>query len=79
MCHASAALAPPQTQTALPGRDFGRALRRVVLQIINTLHVWQERARQRRELAQLDDRMLRDIGLTRSDVYRETSKPFWAP
>ena len=24
-----------------------------------------------------DERMLRDIGVTRADVYRETSKPFW--
>ncbi len=77
MCQASAALAPPQTGS--PVRDFGRALRRVILQIITTLGVWQERARQRQALRELDDRMLRDIGLTRSDVYREISKPFWMP
>jgi len=34
---------------------------------------WQQRDR----LMQLDDRMLRDMGVTRGDVYRETSKPFW--
>jgi len=34
----------------------------------------------RRELAQLadrDDHMLADIGLTRGDLYDVTSKPFW--
>ena len=38
-----------------------------------------ERARQRRQLAELSDAMLRDIGLTRSDVDAETRKPFWRP
>lgn len=32
---------------------------------------------ERQELAQLDDRMLADIGLTRHDVDRETTKAFW--
>jgi uncharacterized protein YjiS (DUF1127 family) len=38
---------------------------------------WSERARQRRTLAALDDRMLKDIGLTRADVAVESDKPFW--
>lgn len=41
------------------------------------LIVWQERARERNRLAAMDDFMLRDIGLSRSDVARETNKPFW--
>ena len=39
--------------------------------------VWQERARERNRLASMDDFMLRDIGLSRSQVARETSKAFW--
>jgi uncharacterized protein YjiS (DUF1127 family) len=39
--------------------------------------VWLERARQRRQLQQLGDHMLRDIGLSRADVEAEVSKPFW--
>jgi uncharacterized protein YjiS (DUF1127 family) len=35
------------------------------------------RAASRRALAAMDDRELRDIGLCRSDVYLEISKPFW--
>jgi uncharacterized protein YjiS (DUF1127 family) len=44
---------------------------------IDLLLVWRERARQRRQLRSLNDRMLRDIGLTRADVLAESSKPFW--
>jgi uncharacterized protein YjiS (DUF1127 family) len=38
---------------------------------------WQERAQARRNLARLDDRMLRDIGVARADVWQELDKPFW--
>jgi uncharacterized protein YjiS (DUF1127 family) len=38
---------------------------------------WLERARQRRQLQQLSDHMLKDVGLSRADVEAETSKPFW--
>lgn len=36
-----------------------------------------ERSRQRRELRELDDHMLRDIGLERNEAEREWSRPFW--
>lgn len=49
-----------------------------------TLHVWAgairtwlQRGPQRRALAELDDRLLRDIGVTRSQARREAAKPFW--
>lgn len=38
---------------------------------------WMERSKQRKELAGLEDHMLEDIGLSRADVRREISKPFW--
>ncbi len=38
---------------------------------------WFERSKQRKQLAKLDDRLLRDIGLTRDQVQAEISKPFW--
>lgn len=41
------------------------------------LMVWQERARDRRRLASLTDYELRDIGLSHSQIDRETRKPFW--
>lgn len=38
---------------------------------------WYDRWLQRRALAELDDRMLRDIGVTRRQALRESRKPFW--
>ncbi len=38
---------------------------------------WMDRARQRRALQALDDRLLKDIGVTRADVELETAKWFW--
>src|SRR5262245_45855988 len=37
------------------------------------------RAAQRRALVQLDDRLLRDVGLNRTDVAAECGKWFWLP
>ena len=41
------------------------------------LLIWLERSRQRRHLGTIDDRMLRDLGLTRADAWAETQKWFW--
>lgn len=38
---------------------------------------WHERSRQRQTLEMLDDYALKDIGLTRADVFREAHKRFW--
>jgi uncharacterized protein YjiS (DUF1127 family) len=38
---------------------------------------WHSRQRQRQALAQLDDRLLADIGLTREAQMVECSKLFW--
>jgi uncharacterized protein YjiS (DUF1127 family) len=55
------------------------ALSRAVGRAVDLLLIWQQRARDRRQLESLNDRMLRDIGLTWADVYAEASKPFWRP
>ena len=44
---------------------------------VDAVIAWRARARERRHLARLDDRMLRDIGLSRADVERECRRPFW--
>jgi uncharacterized protein YjiS (DUF1127 family) len=46
---------------------------------VENVLAWHDRARQRRVLAALDERMLRDIGLSRGEVETEVRKGFWAP
>jgi len=41
------------------------------------LREWRRRAHDRAELSKLDDRMLKDIGLTRGDAEFLSNKPFW--
>jgi uncharacterized protein YjiS (DUF1127 family) len=43
----------------------------------DTLLLWQERRRQRRALGSLNDHILKDLGLSRSDAGRESQKRFW--
>lgn len=45
--------------------------------LLDLLLLWQARATQRHHLAQLDDSMLKDIGVSRIDAAREAAKPFW--
>jgi uncharacterized protein YjiS (DUF1127 family) len=63
------------------GRFRGRApesvVRAALLRGFEILLLWRDRANQRHALAQLDDRMLRDVGLSRADVWWESRKPFW--
>ena len=40
---------------------------------------WLQRRRSRQDLAQLDERLLRDIGLTPSEATAESTMPFWKP
>jgi uncharacterized protein YjiS (DUF1127 family) len=55
------------------------ALSRLFRQLVGGLVTWQDRAQQRLALAELTDRDLQDIGLSRDDIERETAKPLWRP
>jgi uncharacterized protein YjiS (DUF1127 family) len=52
-------------------------LRSAAARALDGLVQWHEIARQRRALLTLDDRMLKDIGITRAEAEREASLPFW--
>lgn len=41
------------------------------------LFEWRSRAAERHVLRSLDDRMLKDVGLSRADLERELSKSSW--
>jgi uncharacterized protein YjiS (DUF1127 family) len=44
---------------------------------VNVLRTWVRRSNDRRMLAQMNEHLLNDIGLTRFDVSLETDKRFW--
>ena len=73
--------AGPIEQTALSLRHAAvgavRAVDRVLLMCVKRLFAWQERARQRHQIAQLTPQLRADMGLTDADVWGETRKPFW--
>ncbi|THF64991.1 DUF1127 domain-containing protein [Pseudothauera nasutitermitis] len=43
----------------------------------NALNAAARRNAARRELRELDERLLRDVGISREQALREADKPFW--
>lgn len=74
------------TIVAIPG-SISQSLRRLEAMFQRSLRLvgdgasWLERQlekrRTRMELMELSDEMLKDIGLSRADAYREACRPFW--
>ena len=60
-----------------PLQAHAKPLRHTFQNLVALLREWQRRAHGRAELAELGDRELRDIGLTRYDARHEIGKPFW--
>ena len=48
-----------------------------VTRLFDQVFTWLDRSRQRRHLGELDDRLLRDIGVSRAEVEQEIALPFW--
>src|SRR5215469_1369513 len=71
----------PRTKAGIPREIQWQASRRRLSGFLRgvwaTLREWRRRKNGRLELARLDERMLRDIGLTRSEADYEINKPFW--
>jgi uncharacterized protein YjiS (DUF1127 family) len=65
---------PFETPRRRPQR---RADRQIAHRVLGTWREWRRRAHDRAELATLDDRMLKDIGLTRCDAEFLSNQPFW--
>lgn len=58
-------------------RGFGQEVAAILGRVFGTPILWAERAAERRHLTQLDDHLLKDIGLNRVDVETIGTKPFW--
>ncbi len=48
-----------------------------LLRVIAMIEMAAERRRSRHALLELSDDMLKDIGISRSEAYREANRPFW--
>lgn len=69
-------LTPPNRRRP-PGLHPGAGICAALARAADMVLTWQERASQRAALASLDERMLKDIGLTRADAAKEVRRPFW--
>ena len=45
--------------------------------VVRNVLEWNERSRQRQALAESDDHLLKDIGISRNAAATEASLPFW--
>ena len=68
---------PSRSQSAHPVVRVLRVVDSFLGSVMNTLLIWDRRHRDRLHLTGLDERMLRDIGVTSADVAHEAAKPFW--
>ena len=66
-----------QAQYSVRRRNGAHALSDAGNHVVATLREWRRRNRERAELAALEDKMLKDIGLTRADAEFLSNKPFW--
>jgi uncharacterized protein YjiS (DUF1127 family) len=55
------------------------AVRTGIAGALRMISLWIGRSNQRNALADLDDHLLCDIGVSSEDAGREASKPFWKP
>jgi uncharacterized protein YjiS (DUF1127 family) len=56
---------------------LGRRVQALAVLACARLLRWHELSRQRRALLTLNPRMLKDIGITRTEAAREACRPFW--
>ena len=58
--------------------QLARRLQKLPTMACNRLLRWHELSRQRRALLGLNERMLKDIGITRLEAEQEARRPFWS-
>jgi len=73
----SSLIHPGLTHYHPSSRAAGAGRRSLLARAVATLRLWGKRIREKRALAQLDERDLHDFGASYSDVYAELRRPFW--
>ena len=70
--------ASPSSWTAGAGLDLRiESLVDSVCRAVDVALEWHKRVQERRQLAAMDARMRKDIGISNLDVWHETNQPFW--
>lgn len=62
---------------AIPPLTVRSTVSSALRRLISMVDAWYRRAEQRRQLGQLSEHLLSDLGLEPFDVTREQNKPFW--
>ena len=70
LAHYFPGFAPEHYASRYPDKTFWQ-------RVAATLRLWDERSRQRSQLAELPDHRLRDIGVTYAKAQAEAAKRFW--
>lgn len=65
------------TCPAAARRSSNLSFGRIFSALVGRLLLWQERSDERLRLREMDDHMLKDLGISRAQAYRESEKPFW--
>jgi uncharacterized protein YjiS (DUF1127 family) len=68
---------PRQPQEDGLGVSLKAPKKSLALRLLELLELWHRRRNDRRLLSGLDDRMLKDMGVSSIDALKESSKPFW--
>ncbi len=63
--------------TSVGRESAGKRIASLLVATWDKLLLWQYRAQERHNLARLDERMMKDMGISAADIERELSKPFW--
>ncbi len=58
-------------------QSHGFSLQHTLAVMTGLIQKWIDVSRQRKQLALLDEHMLKDIGVDKAYVRREINKPFW--
>lgn len=72
-----AAIAAPYTHTRTPAVPLLRRMQQGATGLLLRLAAAERERRERRQMAELCDATLRDLGLSRADIWGELDKPVW--